>query len=125
MVQFPGPLQRPGAVIVGMAVGYFTAGFLICALQTLPWHQNFMSFDAETKGASDAVRRVLPPDRVWLSLMHRAGAYPFSSQEEPKGKESNSLYEKYKTFDPDGLFELNYARYRRYNDQGVTLSPSD
>src|SRR5947208_3645779 len=47
MVQFPAPLQRPGAFIVGMAVGYFTAGFLICALQTLPWHQNFMSFDSE------------------------------------------------------------------------------
>ena len=125
MVQFPGPIQRPGAVVFGLAVGYFTAGFLICALQTLPWHQNFMSFDAETKRAGEPLRRVLPPDRVWLSLMHRAGAYPFSSQEEPKGKESNSLYDKYKTFDPEGLFELNYARYRRYNDQGLTLSPSD
>jgi hypothetical protein len=125
VVQFPAPLQRAGAVVVGMAVGYFTTGFLVCALQTLPWHQNFMSFDAETRGASEAVRRVLPPDRVWLGLMHRAGAYPFSSQEDSNGKESNSLYDKYKTFDPEGMFELKYARYRRYNDQGVTLSPTD
>jgi uncharacterized membrane protein required for colicin V production len=125
MVQYPGPLQRPGGAIMGLAVGYFTAGFLVCALQTLPWHQNFMSFDWEVKSTPEPLRRVLPPDRVWLALMHRAGAYPFSSEEEPKGKESNSLYDKYKTFDPEGLFELNYARYRRYNDQGVTLTPGD
>ena len=127
VVQFPDALQRAGGVVVGLAVGYFTTGFLVCALQTLPWHQNFMSFDAETRGAADAVRRVLPPDRVWLALMHRAGAYAFSSQEDPNGKEkeSNSLYDKYKTFDPEGMFELKYARYRRYNDQGLTLAPTD
>jgi hypothetical protein len=125
MVQYPGPLQRPGAFVAGLAVGYFTAGFLICALQTLPWHQNFMSFDWESRGSAEPVRRVLPPDRVWLALMHRSGAYCFSSQEDPKGKESNSFYDKYKTFDPDGVFEMNYGRYRRYNDQGQTLTPSD
>ncbi len=126
LVQFPAPLQRPGGAIVGLAVGYFTAGFLICVLQTLPWHQNFMSFEWEVKGgAADAIRRLLPPDRVWLALMHRAGAYPFSNQEEAKGKEINSLYDKYKTFDPEGVFELNYARYRRFNDQGKTLSPGE
>ena len=66
LVQFPAPLQRPGGAIVGLAVGYFTAGFLVCVLQTLPWHQNFMSFDWETKGgAADSIRRLLPPDRVW------------------------------------------------------------
>jgi hypothetical protein len=125
MVQFPTPLQRPGAFVVGLAVGYFAAGFLICALQTLPWHQHFMSFDAESKGAAEPIRRVLPPDRVWLALMHRAGAYPFSSEEESKGKESNSRYDKYKTFDPEGTFELNYHRYRRYNDKGITQPLSD
>jgi hypothetical protein len=124
-VQFPAAMQRPGAAIVGMAVGYLTAGFLVCALQTLPWHQNFMSFEWEAKGSSEPIRRFLPPDRVWLALMHRAGAYPFSSQEESKAKEATTLYDKYKTFDPDGTFELNYARYRRYNDQGQTLSPGD
>jgi hypothetical protein len=125
MVQYPAALQRPGAFVAGLAVGYFTTGFLLCALQTLPWHQHFMSFDAEVKGTSEPIRRVLPPDRVWLSLMHRAGAYPFSSEEEPKGKESSSLYDKFKTFDPEGSFELNYQRYRRYNDQGVTLPLGD
>ena len=30
MIQFPPPVQRPGAFVVGLAVGYFAAGFLIC-----------------------------------------------------------------------------------------------
>ncbi len=125
MVQYPASLQRPGGAVVGLAVGYLTAGFLVCALQTLPWHQNFMSFDWEVKSTPEPIRRFLPPDRVWLAMMHRAGAYAFCSEEDPKGKESNSLYDKYKTFDPEGLYELNYARYRRYNDQGATLTPGD
>jgi hypothetical protein len=124
MVQYPAPLQRPGGAVVGLVVGYFTCGFLICALQTLPWHQNFMNFEWELKGGPEPIRRFLPPDRVWLAFMHRSGAYHFANEEDPKGKESNSTYDKYKTFDPDGVFELNYARYRRYNDQGQTLSPN-
>lgn len=121
LVQFPPAVQRPGGFIVGMIVGYLTAGFLLCVLQTIPWHQNFLGFDYEYKsGPENALRHYLPPDRVWLALMHRAGAYTFANQEdEVRARDSSSPYDRYKTFDQEGEFELRYARFRRHNDKGM------
>jgi uncharacterized membrane protein required for colicin V production len=104
-------LQHGGGVFFGLATGYLLAGFLLCVLQTLPWHQKFMNFDPEYK-ASDPnamVRRFLPPDRAWLALMHQLSTGRLQWGEDRPNRPS--------TFDLDGNFELRYARYRRYPDE--------
>ena len=127
LVQFPLTIQRTGGFLVGMLVGYLAWGFLVCAFQTMPWHQNFLGFDYEYRSGSEGtLRRFLPPDRVWLALMQRGGAYTFSNQEdERRSRDSTSLTDRFKTFDQDGAFEYNYWRYRRLNDKGATQSSSD
>jgi uncharacterized membrane protein required for colicin V production len=116
-IQFPEVLQRMGGVVFGLLTGYLVAGFLVCMLQTLPWHENFMSFDPLYEaGGESAARHILPPDRVWLAMMYRAGAYAFANNEDPRGAASSSLYDRYMTFDKYGSFELRYARFRRYGD---------
>jgi hypothetical protein len=120
-IRFPVGLQQAGGAVFGLATGYLVSGFLICVLQTLPWHENFMYFNPRLEpGLDGALRRVFPADRVWLALMHRAGAYPLSNDEDLKmaGKRpSGDRYiDKYATFDKYGTFEQRYARFRRYND---------
>jgi len=115
-IEFRGWLQSGGGILFGLITGYLVSGFLICTLQTLPWHENFMFFEPKYEtGPEHLLRHVLPPDRVWLGLMHRVGAYAFSSGEDPRGS-ADSYYERYVTFDKYGTFELRYARYRRYGD---------
>jgi len=122
-IAFPFAIQNGGAVIFGLATGYLTCGFLLCALQTLPWHQNFMFFDPDYEtGPGYTIRRVMPPDRVWLALMYRAGAYAFANEEDDKPFNPTTLYDKYYTFDKFGTFELRYKRYRRYSDARGPLS---
>jgi uncharacterized membrane protein required for colicin V production len=105
-VEFFTGLQEGGGVLFGLAIGYLVSGFLVCVLQTLPWHQEFMGFNSEYDPSQTgaALRRVLPPDRVWLGLMNRASKVTFSTGG--------------KGFDNHGSFELRYARFRRYNDKG-------
>jgi hypothetical protein len=110
---FPLPLQGGGAVLFGLATGYLVAGFLVCVLQTLPWHENFISYDPRPRSG---LGRVLPPDRVWLAAMRRAGAYTFANREDLNA-ESSIPEERYFTFDRQATFIPRYARYRRYNDQ--------
>jgi len=89
-------LRQGGTVVFGLLTGYLASGFLLCVLQTLPWHVHFLQFDyrVQENGGGAKAPRVLPPDHAWLALMR--GAMP--------------------GFDPDGTFELRYARYRRYDD---------
>jgi hypothetical protein len=104
--ELPAAAQQGGAALFGLLTGYLTAGFLVCVLQTLPWHEGFLGFkprlEPEAEGAG--LRRVLPPDRVWLALVRRASVGPFTAGAEEKG------------FDPDGSFELRYQRHRRWGD---------
>jgi hypothetical protein len=104
-VEYPTAIQRGGGALFGLVTGYLVSGFLVCMMQTLPFHQNFMYFDA--KYEPDAFRRFLPADRVWLAMMHHASAGPFSRGEP--------------TFDEHGSYELRYQRYRRYNDDHETM----
>jgi hypothetical protein len=101
LVEYHPVLQQGVSVVCGLITGYLASGFLLCVLQTLPWHRNFMGFEGKVEpDASGAkFRRVLPADRVWLALMHRASLGPFS-REAP-------------AFDADGSFEDRYQRYRR------------
>ncbi len=101
-VEFPPQIQRPGGALFGLLTGYLVCGFLVCALQTLPWHENFMHFKYYADPNAEAARRFLPPDRVWLSTMHRLGVGPLATGGE--------------TFDKNGDFEMRYARHRRYLD---------
>ena len=94
-------LQLSGAAVFGLLAGYLLAGFFVCVLDTLPLGPYLPGFQGKVD--PDArwvrVRRVLPPDRVWLALMHRAGLGPFA-----RGGP---------TFDADGSFEFRHQRLRR------------
>ena len=101
LVEYHPVLQQGGSVLCGLLTGYLASGFLLCVLQTLPWNRHFMGFESKVdpEAAGAKIRRVMPPDRVWLAMMHRAGLAPLS-QASP-------------TFDADGSFEERYWRYRR------------
>jgi uncharacterized membrane protein required for colicin V production len=103
VIDFHPIFQHLGGAFFGLATGYLISGFLICVFQTLPWHEQFMGFQPEYDPSQSGMRQVLPPERVWLALMHRAGIGAFSRGDNP-------------TFDPEATFELRYARYRRYGD---------
>ncbi|HZZ81401.1 MAG TPA: CvpA family protein [Gemmataceae bacterium] len=114
MIEQHGHLQQLGALVVGLVMGYFLSGFLICAMQTLPLDVNF--FDFEPRETNEAFYRpYYPPDRVWLALMRQesAGAYSWKEEPAPKG---DSGVDRYVTFDREGTFELRYTRYRRNTD---------
>lgn len=97
-------LQLAGSVLFGALAGYLVAGFLVCVAQTLPLDEHFMRFEVQAEPGSPGakLRRIMPPDHVWLSLMHRASI-------ESLGWEDT-------TFDPDGSFEMRYAHERRTSE---------
>jgi hypothetical protein len=95
-------LQQGGAVLFGAMAGYLVAGFLLCVAQTLPLDEHFLHFEAriDPRSAGAKVRHILPADRVWLALMHRASTDALAWDEDA-------------SFDRDGSFELRYASERR------------
>jgi hypothetical protein len=112
MIDFNGNVQMGGGLI-GAVTGYLLAGFFVAALETLPWHQNFLDFQPRDGTETAGPRTIFPPDRVWLAMMRHAGAYPLSWDEDASG-ESN--YDRYPTFDRQATFEQRYLRYRRHTD---------
>ncbi len=99
--ELPAALQQGGATLCGLLTGYLTAGFIICAMQTLPIPEDFLGFSARIDPAG-GTRRFLPPDRVWLAMMQRGSLGPLSTDGDG--------------FDPRGYFELGYMRHRRYGN---------
>jgi hypothetical protein len=89
--------HRVGGAVVGLFTGYLLAGFLVCVFQTLPWEDN--TFESRAESGQGIIQHYLPPDKVWLGTMRRAGTFSFSGSG--------------KTFDPDGTFTARYARHRR------------
>jgi len=112
-VVYIGYVQQAGGALFGLIAGYLAAGFLLCALQTLPWHESFMNFKPREDN-EPSTRSILPADRVWLSLMRFAGAHSFSWNED--NPEADDPADRYVTFDRSGTFELRYLRYRRYSE---------
>jgi hypothetical protein len=117
-LEYPPALLRAGGVFFGLATGYLASGVIVCILQTFPWHENFIGFEAkyDARAPGSAARSILPPDRVWLALMQRAGAYAFANSEDEDEKAKSSPYLRYRTFDKYSTFELRYARHRRFGD---------
>jgi uncharacterized membrane protein required for colicin V production len=95
-------VQQGGAVVCGLLAGYLTAGFIVCALQTLPIQEDFLGFSAKVDTVG-GLRRFLPPDRVWLAMMQR-GSLGSLGSDDPG-------------FDPTGYFELGFLRHRRYGEK--------
>jgi len=119
MIDEHGHLQHLGAAAVGLVTGYFLAGFLICASQTLPLDVNF--FDFEPREATEpGYRAFFPSDRVWLSMVRQASAGSFSWKEEPNPKGDGAV-DRHVTFDREGTFELRYMRYRRTTETRPAL----
>jgi uncharacterized membrane protein required for colicin V production len=112
MLDFPANAQYGGAAL-GMVTGYLLAGFLLCAVETLPVHRNFLDFQPR-EGNDSGPRSLFPPDRVWLSMMRYAGAHALAWEEDDPGNENR--FDRFKTFDRHATFELRYARYRRHTD---------
>jgi hypothetical protein len=101
VIDYPLVLDRVVSGILGALAGYFLAGFLVCMYHTLPWGAaSGPEYRVEPNSAGAALRRILPPDRVWLAMMNRASEVPFLRSSEH-------------TFDEDGSFSLRYARHRR------------
>lgn len=99
-------LQQVGAALLGLVAGYLVAGFLVCLAQTLPFEERFMGFEvqSESSAAAPKWRQILPPDRVWLALMHRASKQSLSW---PSWED-----EEITPFDQDGSYELRYGARR-------------
>jgi hypothetical protein len=126
-IDVQGVVQSIGGAAFGLVAGYLVSGFLVCVLQTLPLHENFMGFTPTYEPAS-GVRDFLPPDRVWLGLMQYAGDHGFAAPEPPRRIRpplpkdlANDSIDHSATFDKYGTFELRYARYRRYGDKREKL----
>jgi len=110
LIQYNPVVQQGGAALFGALAGYLLAGFLTCVAQTLPANEHFLQLEprVEVDSGGKIRHRLLPADRVWLALMHRASkaAFEWANEEhEPT------------TFDPDGSFELRYAHERRLADE--------
>ena len=43
-MDFPPAVQQGGAAFFGVVTGYLVAGFLVCAIQTLPLSERFLGF---------------------------------------------------------------------------------
>lgn len=102
VLDYPLMLDRIASGILGAIAGYLAAGFLVVVLQTLPWSPNFLGFDhrVDPTAPGAALRRILPPDRVWLATMNRLSEVPLAQTGQP-------------AFDEDGSFSLRYHRHRR------------
>lgn len=102
LITYNALIQQGGAVLFGVLAGYLVAGFLTCVAQTLPAHEHFLQLEPRvgTDSSGNVRHRLLPPDRVWLALMHRASKTAFD-------------WDETSVFDPDGSFELRYAHERR------------
>jgi hypothetical protein len=130
-IEFHPILFQAGSILCALLTGYVLVGFFVVAMQTLPLDEHFMGFEAEVttepsyqylhrsgsstadkretageKRGGEMLRRIFPPDRIWLAMMQRAS---YGSLGNGDRSERNG-------FDPQSNFPLRYERYRRYGD---------
>lgn len=117
MIEQHGTVQLFGGAAVGFVTGYFIAGFLLCAMQTLPLDERFLDFEPRVVGEKP-YRSLYPSDRVWIALMRHAGSTPLAWKENAHAELPQDRYE---TFDRAGTFELRYLRYRRGSETRAPL----
>ena len=103
MVEFPGMVHRGGGFLVGAWIGWILSGILLCALQTLPLHQNFLGYDYRNFSKGNAWNA----DRYWLAFVHRVSRTTLATAPP-------------RVFDPQADFAIRYHRYRRRSDTGET-----
>src|SRR5262245_16602137 len=48
-VEYPPAVGQGGGIVFGLLTGYMLSGFLVAALETLPWHEHFMYFQPRTE----------------------------------------------------------------------------
>ncbi len=131
MIDEHGHLQHLGAAVVGLVTGYFVAGFLICALETLPLDVNFLDFEPRGVDSAGNLSRepieagwrfFYPPDRVWLAMMQRESGGSFGWKDDPNPyPHKDGTEDRYVVFDRCGTFELRYLRYRRTTETRPAL----
>jgi len=105
-------LYRAGSVPLGALTGYLAGGFMVCAITTLPFQRGFLDYEENPTAEKAAIAKVLPGDRVWLAMMHRAGNANLNWDGDP-------------TFDPKGNWQLRYSRHRRVDPQSGKATPDD
>jgi len=105
-LELPARVQQVASGVVGLAGGYLLSGFLVVMVSTLPLSEKFMGYEAGVENVEAPLRRYVPADRVWLSLMHHAS-------------KASGLGAGETTFDPEGSFALRYAKKRRVPEQTI------
>lgn len=117
-LDIPPMISQVGGGAVGAVVGYLLAGFIITALQTLPWDEKFLGYvppptenPGPERGQGHISNKVFPPDQVWLKLMKRASVTIFES-EDVKYEQSGTPYDD---------FTYDFAKYRRLQPDGKPL----
>jgi hypothetical protein len=105
-------LFRGGSVLLGILTGYLAGGFMVCAITTLPVPRGFLGYEEKPQADLPTANKILPGDRVWLAMMHRAGNTNLSWGEDP-------------TFDPKGNWHLRHSRHRRVDEASGKSTPED
>ncbi len=116
-LDIPPQMSQIGGGCVGAVAGYLMAGFLVFALQTMPWDEKFLGYvsppnDEQVHYLDERVHyitnKVFPPDQVWLKMMKRANETVFEDDDR-------------ETLKQDGLFSeftYKYAKFRRLGPDG-------
>jgi colicin V production protein len=75
LVRFPNSVHRAGGVVFGLATGWLLAGFILCAVQTVPFYPSLgLGYSIERKSMFGA-----GVDRQWLAFVHRTSKHTFES----------------------------------------------
>lgn len=102
--KLPNQVIQPAGGALGLVTGYFLAGFLLCVLQTLPWHEHFLGF--QPRKQAGWTNRNMPPDETWLRLVTALSRGSLVGNDATKAMHD---------------FEPGYTEHRRYGDNRDAL----
>ncbi|WP_020473210.1 CvpA family protein [Zavarzinella formosa] len=116
-LDIPPQMSQIGGGIIGAVTGYLVAGFLVCALQTLPWEEKFLGYQPPPteptagRGYGFISKKVIPPDQMWLKLMRHASLKIFEDEDLSYAKSA----------EPFDVFTYQFSKYRRLQPDGKPL----